>query len=100
MLTSSECYVVASHTQSLAEHEPQRRTRLFTAAEGWLILGNELRELEARARTRRCSVASARSEPRSQGPHQMEKSESEACAESAPTVGALGHASLSYTLLI
>jgi hypothetical protein len=29
-----------------AEHEPQRRTRLLAAAQGWLALENELRRLE------------------------------------------------------
>jgi hypothetical protein len=29
-----------------AEHEPQRRTRLLTAAQGWLVLESELRRLE------------------------------------------------------
>jgi hypothetical protein len=29
-----------------AENEPQRRTRLLTAAQGWLVLENELRQLE------------------------------------------------------
>jgi hypothetical protein len=50
MLTSTDCDVLSSHTRSLAEQEPQRRTRLLTAAEGWLILGNELRDLEAKDR--------------------------------------------------
>jgi hypothetical protein len=47
MLTSTECHEMAKQKLVQAEHEPQRRTRLLTAAQGWLVLENELRQLEA-----------------------------------------------------
>jgi len=46
MLTSAECREMAKQKLVQAEHEPQRRTRLLTAAQGWLVLENELRQLE------------------------------------------------------
>jgi hypothetical protein len=47
MLTSAECHAMAEQKLAQAEHEPQRRTRILTAAQGWLALENELRRLEA-----------------------------------------------------
>jgi hypothetical protein len=47
MLTSTECHEMAEQKLVQAEHEPQRRTRLLTAAQGWLVLESELRRLEA-----------------------------------------------------
>ena len=47
MLTSTECHEMAKQKLVQAEHEPQRRARLLTAAQGWLVLENELRQLEA-----------------------------------------------------
>jgi hypothetical protein len=47
MLTSTECHEMAKQKLVQAEHEPQRRTRLLTAAQGWLVLESELRRLEA-----------------------------------------------------
>jgi hypothetical protein len=46
MLTSAECREMAKQKLIQAEHEPQRRTRLLAAAQGWLALENELRRLE------------------------------------------------------
>jgi len=46
MLTSAECREMAKQKLIQSEHEPQRRTRLLTAAQGWLALENELRRLE------------------------------------------------------
>jgi hypothetical protein len=46
MLTSAECREMAKQKLIQAEHEPQRRTRLLTAAQGWLVLESELRQLE------------------------------------------------------
>jgi hypothetical protein len=47
MLTSIECQEMAKQKLVQAEHEPQRRIRLLTAAQGWLVLESELRRLEA-----------------------------------------------------
>src|ERR1700716_2137234 len=47
MLTSTECDEMAKQKLVQAEHEPQRRARLLTAAQGWLVLESELMRLEA-----------------------------------------------------
>ena len=58
MLTSTECHEMAKQKMEQAEHEPQRRARLLTAAQAWLILESELRRLEA-------SVIPPKASPRS-----------------------------------
>jgi hypothetical protein len=55
MLTSAQCYEMARQTLAQAEHEPQRRARLLTAAQGWLVLESELKRLEASIRPRSVS---------------------------------------------
>ena len=42
MLTSTECHEIAKQKLVQAEHEPQHRTRLLTAAQGWLVLRTNL----------------------------------------------------------
>ena len=64
MLTSTECHEMAKQKLVQAEHEPQHRTRLLTAAQGWLVLENELRRLEANVIPPK---ASRRSRPTSVG---------------------------------
>jgi hypothetical protein len=64
MLTSTECHEIAKQKLVQAEHEPQHRTRLLTAAQGWLVLENELRRLEANVIPPK---ASRRSRPTSVG---------------------------------
>ena len=62
MLTSAECQQMARDKLAQAEHEPLRRIRLLTSSEGWSILENQLRRLEADVarRVRFHSAASAR----------------------------------------
>ena len=64
MLTSTECHEIAKQKLVQAEHEPQHRTRLLTAAQGWLVLENELRRSEANVIPPK---ASRRSRPTSVG---------------------------------
>jgi hypothetical protein len=64
MLTSIECHEIAKQKLVQAEHEPQHRTRLLTAAQGWLVLENELRRSEANVIPPK---ASRRSRPTSVG---------------------------------
>ncbi len=62
MLTSTECHEMAKQKLEQAEHEPQRRARLLTAAQGWLVLESELRRLEASVVPRKASRRSSRRE--------------------------------------
>jgi len=47
MFTSAECRAYAEQKLAQAEHDPQHRRRLITAAEGWLSLAGILRRIEA-----------------------------------------------------
>jgi hypothetical protein len=49
MLTSAECREMAKQNLLRADLEPQRRTRLLTAAQAWLILESKLRRVEAKS---------------------------------------------------
>jgi hypothetical protein len=84
MLTSTECHEIAKQKLVQAEHEPQHRTRLLTAAQGWLVLENELRRSEANVIPPK---ASRRSRPTSVGAQPAAPrgttNESMAAAESA-----------------
>src|SRR4051812_32199836 len=63
MLTSTECHEIAKQKLEQAEHEPQHRTRLLTAAQGWHVLENELRRLEANVIPPKASRRSRSAQP-------------------------------------
>ena len=45
-LTSAECRTLAEEKLAEADRDERHRTRLITAAEGWLFLASQLRRLE------------------------------------------------------
>jgi hypothetical protein len=46
MFTSAECREYAKEKIAQAEREPRHRERLLTAAQAWLILAGQMRQLE------------------------------------------------------
>jgi hypothetical protein len=51
MLTSSECHAQAEDKIAQADREPRNQERLLTAAQAWLILAAQMRQLEASMRS-------------------------------------------------
>jgi hypothetical protein len=47
MFTSAECHAHAEEKLAQAERDPSHRRRLNAAAQGWLLLANRMREIEA-----------------------------------------------------
>jgi hypothetical protein len=49
MFTSAECLAHAEEKLAQAEREPRHRRRLQTAAQGWLLLAERMKEADAAA---------------------------------------------------
>jgi hypothetical protein len=47
MFTTAECQAIAEQKLAEAERDEKNSKRLITAAEGWLLLANRLRRIEA-----------------------------------------------------
>ncbi len=44
MFTYAQCRAIAEQKLAQAEHDPENRRRLITAANGWLLLASRLTE--------------------------------------------------------